>query len=1080
MASNIIDNKKDEIKRQLLYNVRKALEGSVEAKFAIGYFFLSGFNGIQKELNRRDFRKLRLLIGNTSDRETIEQMVEGYNHLDRVKSARKQIELGRKSPKLEDTENRFKSTLEAMDQTDENEQWMYRLADLIADRKIRVRVFTRGRLHSKAYIFDYPPKVRAQYGPGMAIVGSSNLSMAGMYHNTELNIKTRDERDHEDLTKWFMDLWGKSEVFDESLMELLKVSWPIADVTPYEIYLKTLYHLVEDRLEEGKEIKLFWKDTLPTLTSFQEVAVKTAISIINQYNGAFVSDVVGLGKTYIGSGILKYFVEVYGYKPLIVCPSSLEEMWREFDDKYELGAKVLSMGMLNGRKRNLLKKYEDRDIVLIDESHNFRYSNTRRYELLQPFTSRRKTVLLTATPLNNTPWDIYHQIKLFHAKDSTSIPIAPADLKEFFKRVEDGKSALSSILTQLLVRRTRNQIIKYYGKRDENGRYYIKIGKKRNYFPKRDLKTLSYSIDDVYSGIYDRVCESLSSLKLARYGLYDYVLPGKQNRRPYLELKSAGENLRGLVRSGLLKRFESSSFAFKKSVENFMRINTIFLEALDRGYVPAGEEVQKVIYESHIEEDEDLNEILQNIEGLSEKYDIKDFDVLALEADIQSDLKILEEIFGLVKDIPGLWTDTKLHELMTKLKSPELKGKKVLVFTEFVDTANYIYEELNGQLKRNMEVITGSTRDRHKVVGRFAPRSNQYVFADGEEEIDILISTDVLSEGLNLQDCSDVVNYDLHWNPVRLIQRIGRVDRIGTEAEVIRVYNFLPEKRLEKNLKLTEKLDARIREIHTAIGEDTYILHTREMLNREAMYAIYDGRQEELDRFEEGEEKVKVSEAEDIIRKLQKEDPELLERIKKISMGVRSARQSPDGNKYRFVFLKKGNYRRLYLLDQKGNIVSEDEARILKIIKCDRDEPVLKIPPGYNRTVSDMKRRFSKMVREAEDAGERVKLTSGQRYIKKALNEFRREVERSEFEDVKEKEDLISKIVEFERVFTTEIPSKPLNKQLILIKNHSMEGEELMRKLEILYYDHNLARMVEEIEEEKDPLTYIVCSEALE
>lgn len=1080
MVSNIIDNSKEDDKRQLLHNVKSSLRGSVEAKFAIGYFFLSGFNGIQKELNKEKFRKLRLLIGNTSDRETIEQLAEGYNHLERVRTVNKRILFGKKMPKLEDTKQRFRSTLEGMEQTDENEEWMYNLAELISKGKIKVRVFTRGRLHSKAYIFDYPSEVRPQYGPGMAIVGSSNLSMAGMSHNTELNIKTRDERDHEDLTKWFMGLWKNAENFDEGLMELLKVSWPIAEVTPYEIYLKTLYHLVEDRLEEKKDIKLFWKDTLPTLTDFQKVAVKTAISIIKQYNGAFVSDVVGLGKTYIGSGILKYFVDVYGYKPLIVCPKSLVDMWEEFNEKYDLGARVLSMGMLHDRNKNLLKRYDNCDIVLIDESHNFRYPNTRRYEFFQPFTSRRKTVLLTATPLNNTPMDIYHQIKLFHAKDSTKIPVAPADLKDFFKMVENGETPLSSILTHLLVRRTRKQIIKYYGKKDDNGRYYIKIGNKRNYFPLRDLKTLNYSIDDVYEGIYDDIYELLSKLTLARYGLYDYVVPAKQDKHPYLELKKAGQNLRGLVRSGLFKRFESSSHAFKQSIESFTKINNIFLEALKKGYVPAGEDVQRVIYDSHIEEDEDLDEILQSIEGLSEKYNIKDFDVSTLKADIQSDLKILEEIYKNVKDIPGLWTDEKLHELMKKLKSPGLKGKKVLVFTEFVDTANYIYDELKGQLKRNMEVITGETEERHKVVGRFAPRSNQYTFDDGEEEIDVLVSTDALSEGLNLQDCSNVINYDLHWNPVRLIQRIGRIDRIGTEAEVIRVFNFLPEKKLEKNLKLKEKLDGRIGEIHTAIGEDSYILDTLEMLNKEAMYSIYDENPEELDRFEEGDDKVKVSEAEDIIRKLQAEEPETFERIKNISMGVRSARRSPDGNKYRFVFLKKGNYKRMYLLDGGGNIVSEDEAKILKILKCEKDEPVLKIPPGYNKTVSGMKRRFSDIVKEAEEIGERVKLSTGQRYVKKALNKYRRDVETWEIEKVGEKEDTISKIVEFERVFTKEISSKPLKKQLILIKNNEIEGEELMKKLEELYHDYQLAREVEKMEEEKDPLTYIICSEALE
>ena len=264
-----------------------------------------------------------------------------------------------------------------MDQTDEAERLLPTLARLIEEQKVKVRVHTKGRLHAKAYIFDYPPTHDQR---GVAIVGSSNLTLAGVRHNTELNVKVYGDQNQQALTEWFEGLWAEAREFEEFLLHELNQSWAMNIVRPYDIYIKTLYNLVKPQLEGPSPAEILTAAEMPELAEFQWKAVEQALRILNKYDGVFVSDVVGMGRSFVGSAILKHFRTWKRMKPLIICPASLQEMWEGYNEDFDLGARVLSMSMLHDRGVKPAEDdlYKERKLVLIDESHNFRHHHHRR------------------------------------------------------------------------------------------------------------------------------------------------------------------------------------------------------------------------------------------------------------------------------------------------------------------------------------------------------------------------------------------------------------------------------------------------------------------------------------------------------------------------------------------------------------------------------------------------------------------------------------------------------------------------------------------------------------------------------
>jgi superfamily II DNA/RNA helicase len=1096
--NDVIDNRNE----KLIDHINKILDSTERAKFAVGYFFVSGLTAIREHLE--SIKELRLLIGNTTNRETLEQISEGYRRLELVEQAAEAMNYPKRTEirQIRDnTASNLRGAMELVDQTDEAQEVLNLLARLIQEKRLKVRVYTKGRLHAKAYIFDY--KQDGRYEKGIGIVGSSNFTLSGVIHNTELNVVVRGDGNHAELSRWFDELWADAQDFDEILMQEIRQSWAAELARPYEIYMKTLYTLVEDRLEGEEAREVLWDDEIRRkLTNFQEGVVLQAVQMIQDYGGCFISDVVGLGKSFIGAAILKYLERRQGVRPLIICPKSLEEMWagtRGYNETYALNAAVVPMSLFReddiGTYNYLLDNYPNRDFVLVDESHNFRHSDTQRYRVLQTFLATgRKCVFLTATPRNKSIWDVYNQIKLFHQDDTTDLPVYPSNLRQYFRSIESGKRKLPDLLRHVLIRRTREHILKWYGYdaetdekidpsrfqeyKDGSRRGYVLVGDRRQFFPRRELETIEYSIEATYQGLYQKIRRCLGrperskdsatrkdELTYARYGLWHYVRPDKQKASPYDRLERAGANLRGIMRIMLFKRFESSVYAFRETLKRLFRIHNAFLESLERGIVPAGDKAQDILYESDQMEEADLFDALREATGT---YNINDLSIETLKRDISQDIGLLNSMLEMVKPITPE-NDAKLRVLMQRLDEDPLSEGKRLIFTQYADTARYLYDNLDpGHERDDIEVIFSGDKSKSRVVGRFAPKANPELAA--KPEIKTLVSTDVLSEGLNLQDCDKVINYDLHWNPVRLIQRFGRIDRIGSEYDFIYAFNFLPETELERNLGLQEKLANRIQEIHDTIGEDAAILDETEQINEEAMYAIYEKKGQQLNLFVPDEDFLDLNEAEQKLRQLRDENPEEFERIANLRDGIRSSYSTDTKGLY--VFCQAGRYQQLFLVNSKGKIESRDIDNILGVIQCGPALPAGKLPEGYNEAVMKIKSQFAEEVkRRMAERDYTRSLTSGQKYI---LRELRIAFGATEDEDKRKQ---ISVLEQAFRSFVT----VAINRELNLLRRNGVSGEPLINNLIRIYNQHNMEQMSSRSRDERmgDEIPRIICSEAL-
>ncbi len=1107
-AHDIIDNRRE----KLVDHINEILSSTESGRFAVGYFFLSGLTPIARNL--AGVKELRILIGNTTNRETLEQIAEGYRRLELVAGTMEAERYPKKteSKKIsEETAESVRVGMDLMDQTDEAESLVKVLVQMIEEKRLQVRVYTKGRLHAKAYIFDYKTlydekgKEVTLHEKGIAIVGSSNLTLAGVSHNTELNVIVQGNSNHAELGRWFEELWDESQEFDETLMQAMKESWAYTPATPYDIYMKTLYTLVKDRLEGDDDREILWDDEITSrLAEFQKVAVRQAVQIIRDSGGVFVSDVVGLGKSYIGAAVVKHFERTDHARPLILCPAPLVDMWERYNEVYQLNARVVSIGYLredDDGGASILESvaYRDRDFVLIDESHNFRYPDTQRYKVIQGFLATgKRCCLLTATPRNKSAWDVYHQLKLFHQDDRTDLPIDPPNLKDYFKLIDRNERKLPDILSNVLIRRTRNHILRWYGfdgetnrpvdpsrfreYREGRRRAYVIVGGRHQFFPRRDLDTIEYSIEETYQGLYQRLRGYLGKprkellkkphageLTFARYGLWHFVAKEKQRKEPYASLHRAGANLRGLIRILLFKRFESSIFAFKETVRRLLVVHRRFRQALEGGFVPAGEEAQAILYEPNADEEQDLLDALRAVSG---RYDAADFDMERLMAHIDHDIALLQEIERLVAPITPE-QDAKLETLKAWLRKPPLNAGKKLIFTQYADTARYLYENLKTETSvGDIDVIFSGDKSKAKVVGRFSPKANpDYRFETGETELMTVVATDVLAEGLNLQDCDKIINYDLHWNPVRLIQRFGRIDRIGSEHDVIFGFNFLPETGIERNLGLKQKLHNRIQEIHDTIGEDSAILDRTEQLNEDAMYAIYEKRGVQLSLFEDEEEELMdLNEAEELLRMLRKEDSAEYDRISRLRDGIRSAK--PSDAKGLFVFCQAGRFQQLLVTDNDGHVRTRDIPQVLGLIKAGREMAAGELSSGFNGSVMGVMRKFAEEVKHRQSERDHtLSLSHGQRY---AIRELRVLFGATRDDDLKAQINLL------EKAFRGPLTAA-LNKELNRLRRNSVAGEGLFKSLTNLYHHHNMKDWLDRrsVRDREHTIPRIICSEDL-
>jgi len=871
----------DNIENELLPALQETIQLSNKADFCVGYFNLRGWKGLTAHIDRwsgGEGNCCRILVGMQrlphEDLRTALSIIKQDTAIDNQTALRLKKKLAEE----------FKNQLTIGIPTNEDEEGLRRLAEQIIAKKVIVKLFLRHPLHAKLYLLFRSDPIN----PVIGYLGSSNLTLAGLSQQGELNIDVLDLDACQKLVKWFHDRWTDRWCIDisDELVKIIEESWARKElILPYYIYIKMAYHLSQEARAGLSEFKIP-RELDQKLFEFQKAAVKIAAHHINKRGGVVVGDVVGLGKTFIATTIAKIFEDDFDLETLILCPKNLVKMWEDYRDEYRLRARVLPITRAI-QDLPQLRRYR---LIIIDERHNLRNREGKRYRPIQEYIreNESKCILLSATPYNKTYLDLSNQLRLFVSEDK-NLGVRPEQFlrdigeAEFIRRHQCAVHSLSAfeksaytddwreLMRLYMVRRTRSFIQENYAEIDStNGRKYLtfKDGT-RSYFPNRVPKTVTFKIDeknpdDQYAKLYSQdVVDTINRLELPRYGLGNYLAPNphepptQTEDRIIKDLSRAGRRLMGFCRTNLFKRLESSGNAFIQSISRHILRNYIYLYAIENGQPLSigtqeaelldtrinDEDIDyKLFTDSLFENDEDNeygNEIpavllteedfkkraRKAYEEYSSQYKSRfkwlrsNLFINTLYKDLTNDAKALLEI---LQD-NGEWNpqkDLKLDALF-KMLGEKHPYEKVIVFTQFADTVYYLETQLKKRGINSISGVTGDSPDPTGLAWRFSPVSNnKRDQIKPEDELRVLIATDVLSEGQNLQDCSTIVNYDLPWAIIRLVQRAGRVDRIGQQAEDIICYSFLPADGVERVIRLRARVRQRLQENAEVVGTD--------------------------------------------------------------------------------------------------------------------------------------------------------------------------------------------------------------------------------------------------------------------
>lgn len=863
----------DNIQEHLLGTLRDSLKVAKRADFCVGYLNLRGWQAIDDLVEPWvpvNGGICRVLVGmqrpSHDDVRELYRAVQAEGGLDNAQAARLKTQFA--------IQLREQITLGIP--TGKDEAGLRRFAAQLRAGKVVVKLFLPHPLHAKLYLL-FRDDVN---NPVTGFVGSSNLTFSGLSKQGELNVDVLDHQGTARLSQWFEDRWSERWAIDISaeLAEIIETSWARAQpVPPYHVYLNMAYHLSTEARAGLSQFRLtprFDKE----LFDFQKNAVKIAARHLQRRGGVLIGDVVGLGKTMMATALARMFEDEFGHETLILCPKNLEPMWQHYRAEYGLRGKVLPLSKVINELPDL-KAYS---LVLIDESHNLRNREGKRYKVIADYirNANSRTILLTATPYNKTKTDLSSQLRLFINED-TNIGIRPEHFMrrnaltdaEFERRWQckvntivameksDEFDDWRELIRLYMVRRTRSFILEHYTQPDEKGRHYLSLpdGQKR-YFPTRKPHSLAFQIDesdpkDSYARLYSAaVVDVINALHVPRYGLGNYVDPAAAKAATPAERKlldnlgRAGKRLMGFCRTNLFKRLESSGDSFLTSIERHILRNEIYLYAIESGLdLPLGVLDAGVLDADRNDEDAegsigDQEDMLDGMIGAAAPAPDDHAQARSVYAQYAGQYKkrfkwipprlfkpllaqhLAEDTAALrgLLQAHGKWraeNDRKLHVLLD-LVATRHAGEKVLVFTQFADTARYLVRELDKAGVAQIAAATGATDDPYALACQFSPHSNSVKHVKKNQELRVLICTDVLSEGQNLQDCNIVVNFDLPWAIIRLIQRVGRVDRIGQAAEEIQCYSFLPAEGVERLINLRARIQQRLNENAEVVGTD--------------------------------------------------------------------------------------------------------------------------------------------------------------------------------------------------------------------------------------------------------------------
>jgi superfamily II DNA or RNA helicase len=985
----------DNIEQSLLPTLKDTILLSDRADFCVGYFNLRGWRLIQSAIEEwagGEGACCRLLVGmNSNPQDEIKTAYSLTQRDDLIDQAtvvrlRKQIA------------EQFKKQLEFGAPNKDDDNGLRRLRDQLRAKKVVVKLFLRHNLHAKLYLLH-----RADpNNPTIGFVGSSNLTLAGLSKQGELNLDVLDHDACKKLHKWFDDRWNDNRCVDitDELVEIIDNSW-VTERKPYHIYLKMAYHLSQEARAGLSEFKIP-RDFKYKLFDYQNAAVKIAAHHLNKRGGVLLGDVVGLGKTMMATALARIFADDYGWSTLIICPKNLTRMWQSYVDTYGLHARVMSLSKVIKELPNIPARFR---IVLIDESHNLRNREGKRYRAIHEYIrlSDSKCILLSATPYNKTYQDLAAQLRLF-VPDDLDLGIRPerklAEVGEleFMQKHQCPVRSLAAfekseyaddwreLMRLYLVRRTRSFIQSNYAETDEDGRKYLKFEDgSPSYFPTRTPKTVRIIIDDEskddpYAKLSSHpFVQTIENLTLPRYGLGNYIaaLPeppaSPTEIRALADLSRAGKRLMGFCRTNLFKRLESGGPAFIQSIERHILRNFVFLHAIETNQdIPIGS--QSAEFLDSRTSDEDADGILAPLfdEDSEESDDLtkEEMPRLFTEEDFRSRAAQIYEVYrsqyrtrfkwirpsllnqqlsrnlasdaaALIKLIKscGAWDanrDEKLKALLALLlfKHP---NEKVLIFTQFADTVDYLVPQLEKNGVSKLAGATGSSDDPTELAWRFSPESNdKRNDTSPEDELHVLVATDVLSEGQNLQDAHIVVNYDLPWAIIRLIQRAGRVDRIGQKAEEITCYSFLPADGVDRIIKLRSRVTQRLRENAEVVGADEAFFEDE--ANTLSLVDLYNEKSGILDGETDNEVDL-ASYAYQIWKDATDKDKRIVEDLPNVVNGTRAyveTKEQPEGV---LVYMRTAEENdALAWIDRNGNSVTQSQLAILQAAQCSPDE----------------------------------------------------------------------------------------------------------------------------------------------
>ncbi len=799
----------------------------------------------------------------------------------------------------------FARAIDALEHSEEWEDAIIRWLQALSSGDLRVFCYTKYALFSR---FISKPE-ETVFCPGPITRLSAELGP-----RRELKLVLRGDQ-HESARAFFHDLQAESEDISAQISALLAGSWAGDLLDPEDIYYKVLCEYFATSLDSEYTERDEDNPLLAVMTDFQRDAYKQAKGILRHHGGVFLADVVGLGKTFIAIALLKHLQDQYHEHAVVVAPPAVLPAWKELAQEFHIKLQLVSYGKLEA-----LEDLRDREILVVDESHNFRTPGTLRQQRLLDWLrpagdrSTKKVLLLSATPQNNRPRDVLEQLRLF---PDTYKPLHPEgeSLDDYFEQVDRGGQSLKSLLQRIVIRRTRNFIRAAYPNttlrlQTSTGDYVDAPLR----FPTRVAgpeQALRYNIDHTYpGGLYDKVLGAIREMTMPRQSLAKFILPRHASDSRLVGIRRVAGSLRGLFKALLLKRVESSVYALQQTLRRSRERLDAMLQELERGELS----VRVSPLAQSTADDNDFSD------WEDRTVEAHLFDTAALRAAVLHDIDLIDQLLLGIGAI-GPAQDAKLHRLERYLEERSPRMHKTIVFTQFAETADYLGEHL-GQRFGATAVATGRKGKPLRLAQRFAPCANRVTLEDGDE-LDLLISTDALSEGVNLQDGDTLVNYDLHWNPVRLIQRAGRIDRIGSDNEEIHIASFLPECGLGVHLKIEDVIRDRVADFMRVFGDDFHVLPDEEKIEVDGVLEAYSGAA--FERADAEDDVDGLSRHFTRISDLRQSDPTRFAHIRALRPGRRALSSSPRPS---IAVLRAGYNWRFYATGHSGSDIFPVDDRV--------------------------------------------------------------------------------------------------------------------------------------------------------